>query len=64
MGAWRDKLRSIRAEERGQAMVEYIIVSLPGFIIAAFLYYPGNGLYAMLRLRFDLAYWLCFFPGP
>ena len=58
------RIQSFVKDDRGQVMAEYLIVSLPGFIIAAFLYYPGNGLYAVLRCRFDIAYWLLTLPGP
>lgn len=58
------KLTAIVKDESGQAMTEYTIVSLIGFIIAAFLFYPGNGLYDWLRARYDIAYWLLYLPGP
>ena len=61
---WLRRLRKLRTDDRGQVMVEYLITSLPGFIIAAILYYPGNGLYGVLRARFDITYWLLTFPGP
>ena len=57
-------LKRIARDDSGQVMAEYIIASLPGFIIAAFLYYPGNDLYAWLRCRYDIAYWLLTLPGP
>jgi len=58
------KFVEILRDDSGQAMTEYLVVTIVGFIIAGFWIYPGNGIYSFLRYRYDLTYWLLTLPGP
>ncbi len=57
-------MRAFIANERGQAMTEYVILSAVIVLLCAWLYYPHNGIYKNIRDRFDLTTLILQLPGP
>ena len=48
----------------GQAMTEYVILTAVTVVVAAYLYYPDNGIYRAFRLRYDRTVEVIANPGP
>ncbi|HBA83001.1 MAG TPA: hypothetical protein DCZ95_02800 [Verrucomicrobia bacterium] len=58
------RMKAFIADERGQAMTEYVILSAIIVVFCAWLYYPHNGIYKNFRDRFDLTALVLQWPGP
>jgi len=52
------------ADERGQAMTEFVILTAVMTVVAAYLYYPDNNLFVGIRKLFDKHALVVGLPGP
>jgi len=52
------------SDERGQAMTETVILTAVMTTVAAYLYFPDNGLFAGIRKLFDKHALVVGLPGP
>jgi len=64
IGSLRTKLVECMRDERGAAMVEYLLVTGVMVPVAAYLFHPDNGLYQALRTQYDLTMDVLQFYGP
>lgn len=51
-------------DESGQAMTEYVILVAITTAVAAWLYYPDNGIYQGIRHTYDKTVLVVSWPGP
>lgn len=58
------RLRRFRREESGQALTEYAIVTAVMVALAAYLYFPDNGLYQGMRHTYNKTSMVISWPGP
>jgi len=58
------KLHKLRRDERGQAMAEYVILTSVTVAIAAWLYFPDNGIFQGFRHTFNKTALVLGWPGP
>ena len=58
------QLSLLLADERGQAMTEYVIVTAMMVAAAAYLYHPDNLIFNGIRGLFDRTALLMKLPGP
>ena len=51
-------------DDRGAAMMEYLLVTGIMVPLAAYLFHPDNGFYQAIRSQYDLTTLLLMAPGP
>ena len=56
--------RRLLRDTRGQAMVEYVILSAVMIGCAAYLYHPNNTLFRAFRSIYDRQSMVVSYPGP
>ena len=61
--AWR-RLCRLGRDQRGQAMTEYVILTSVTVALAAYLYFPDNGIFQGFRNTFDKTRTIVAWPGP
>ena len=57
-------MRRLARDDRGQGLTEYVILSSVMVAIAAFLYYPDNGIFQGIRHTFNKTSLIVGWPGP
>lgn len=58
------KLQHLLRDNRGQAMAEYVILTSVTVALAAWLYFPDNGIYQGMRHIFNKTTLVLGWPGP
>jgi Flp pilus assembly pilin Flp len=58
------RIKRLAGDERGQAMTEYVILVSVAVAIAAWLYFPDNGIYQGFRHIFNKTSLILGWPGP
>lgn len=56
--------RRFRKDESGQGLTEYVIMTSVMVALAAYLYYPDNGLFQGMRHTYDKTSLIVSWPGP
>jgi len=60
----RKKIKALLRNENGQAMTEYVILTSVAVAIAAWMYFPDNGIYQGFRHTFNKTALVLGWPGP
>ena len=63
-GVGRRKLRRLGRDQRGQAMTEYVILTSVTVALAAYLYFPDNGIFQGFRNTFNKTRTIVPWVGP
>lgn len=58
------RIRRLAGDERGQAMTEYVILVSVAVALAAWLYFPDNGIFQGFRHIFNKTSLILGWPGP
>lgn len=61
---WLARLAAFPGNTRGQALTEYVILAAMLVIVAAYLYYPDNGIFYGIRRTYDKTMFVVGWPGP
>jgi hypothetical protein len=62
--AVRTRFREVFRDDRGAALVEYLVVSSVTLPLTLILFHPDNGFYQAARVQFDQTLLLLRFLGP